>query len=102
MSLPRTGLGRPVANAMPRPTPLRPPDERRGRWVPLLFLLAPLVCCVGPFLFAALATAGAATLGTVGGVIGGLVIAAAAVVWIRHRRRAGATCCPPVDGAWRR
>lgn len=101
MSLPRTGPGRPAAKSSYEPTPARPPEEKRGPWAALLFLLAPLLCC-GPLILAALATASAATLGTVGGIIGGLLAAVAVALWVRHRRRTGAACCPPVPGAWRR
>jgi hypothetical protein len=96
--LPRTDP-RPAADATPKPE--RPPEERRGRWAPLLFLLAPLVCCA-PLILAALATVSVATLGTVGGVIAAVLVAVAAALWVRHRRRTASACCPPGAGAWHR
>jgi membrane associated rhomboid family serine protease len=85
----------------PEEMPVRPPDERRGRWAPLLFLLAPLVCCA-PLILAALATVSVATLGTVGGLIAALLVALAIALWVRHRRRTGSACCPPGAEGWRR
>jgi hypothetical protein len=65
-------------------------------------VLLPVLCCGGPAIFVALASVGAATLGTVGGVIGGLLVVVAAVLWIRRRRRGDAACCPPAaTGTWR-
>lgn len=68
-----------------------------------MLVLLPLLCCGGPVIFVALASVGAATLGTVGGVIGTVLVAAAAVLWVRRRRRGIAACCPPAaTGTWRR
>lgn len=99
MSLPRTAPGRPADTATPTPAP--PPGERRGRWAPLLFLLAPLVCCA-PLIFAALATVSVATLGSFGGVIAAVLSAVGLALWIRHRRRTGSACCPPEAETWHR
>ena len=53
-------------------SPVGAPEKRRPG-AGLLFLLAPLLCCGGPLIIALLATASAATLGTVGAVLGGVV-----------------------------
>lgn len=81
-----------------RPGPAQPDQQKRGPGAALLLVLAPLLCCGGPLLIGALATAGATTLGTVGGVIAGLIAVAAVGVWLRRRRRTGAACCPPGRG----
>jgi hypothetical protein len=75
--------------------PVQPVKEKRGPGAAILLVLAPLLCCGSPLLLGALATAGAATLGTVGGVVAGLIAVTAAGFWLRRRRRAGAACCPP-------
>lgn len=83
--------------------PVRVPPVEKGRPGALVLLvLAPLLCCGGPLLLGVLATAGVATLGTVGAVVAGLTALTAAGFWLRRRRRAGAACCPPGAGAWRR
>jgi membrane associated rhomboid family serine protease len=69
--------------------------ERRGPGAALLLLLAPLLCCGGPLIIVGLASASAATLGAVGGVLGGVLMAALAItLWARRRRRVDAPCCP--------
>jgi hypothetical protein len=76
-------------------SPVGAPEKRRPG-AGLLLLLAPLLCCGGPLIIALLATASAATLGTVGAVLGGVVLAAVALtIWARHRRGVSAACCPP-------
>jgi hypothetical protein len=57
-----------------------------------LFLLAPLVCCLGPVVVGALAAASAATLGTVGGGVGGAAIGLA-VFWMLRKRRCTTVAC---------
>lgn len=77
-----------------KPGPAQPVKEKRGPGAAILLVLAPL-------LLGALATAGAATLGTVGGVVAGLIALATVGLWLRRRRRAGAACCPPgSSGTW--
>lgn len=66
-----------------------------------MLVVLPLLCCGGPLIFVALASVGAATLGTVGGVIGGLLVVVAVALWVRRRRRSGSACCAPATGAWR-
>lgn len=66
----------------------------------ILLVLAPLLCCGGPLLLGVFASAGAATLGTVGAVIAGLIAVATVGFWLR-RRRSAAPCCPPTNGRWR-
>jgi hypothetical protein len=64
----------------------------------LWLLLAPVACCGGPFLIAALAAAGA--LAWVGlGLGAAALVAVAALVLIRHRRRSRA-CCEPAAAGW--
>ena len=63
-----------------------------GLWL----LLAPLACCGGPFLIAALAAAGALAWGGLGLGIAALV-AVAAVVLARRRRRSQ-VCREPATG----
>jgi uncharacterized protein YjeT (DUF2065 family) len=67
----------------------RPRERLALAW---LFLLAPLVCCLGPVVVGALAVASAATLGTVGGVLGAVVIGVVVFWMLRHRRCATAAC----------
>lgn len=81
--------------------PVQPVKDKRGPGAAILLVLAPLLCCGGPLLLGAFATAGAATLGTVGAVIAGLIAVTTVGFWLRRRRRAGAACCPPGNGAWR-
>ncbi len=75
-------------------------DERKGAWASLLLILLPLLCCGGPLIFAALAAASAAVLGLAGGVLGVVLIASAAGLALRHRRRNFGCCVPPKEG-WR-
>ncbi len=63
-------------------------------WGWLLVLVPMAICCGGPLLVGALAAASAATLGTVGGILGALLALAAGFWWHRRRRR-GAACCEP-------
>ena len=60
-----------------------------GLWL----LLAPLACCGGPLLIAALAAAGALAWGALG--LGTGVLAAAAVLVIRRSRRSSRACGKP-------
>lgn len=83
-----------------QPGSAQPVKEKRGPGAAILLVLAPLLCCGGPLILGVLATAGAATLGTVGGVVAGLIALATVGLWLRRRRRAGAACCPPGSGAW--
>jgi hypothetical protein len=82
--------------------PVQPVREKRGPGAAILLVLAPLLCCGGPLLLGVLATAGAATLGTVGGVVAGLIAVTAVGLWYRRRRQASADCCPPGGKAWGR
>lgn len=113
MTLPRTGsspsarpqIQRPgtgIASTPRRsePGPAQAVEEKRGPGAAILLVLVPLLCCGGPLLLGALATAGTATLGTVGGVAAGLIALATVGLWLRRRRRAGAACCPPASRAW--
>ena len=84
-----------------RPPPAPPPGagggERSGLGAQWL-LLAPLACCGGPFLIAALAVSGAlawAGLGLAAAALAALV----ALVLIRRRRRSRA-CCEPAAAGW--
>lgn len=76
-------------------------QKKDGPGAAILLVLAPLLCCGGPLILGVLATASAATLGTLGAVVGVVLLAGAAAVWARRRRRAGMGCCPPAGGAWR-
>lgn len=58
-----------------------------GLWL----LLAPLACCGGPLLIAALAAGGALAWGALG--LGTGVLAAVTVLVIRRRRRISRACC---------
>lgn len=69
------------------------PEARSGAGG-LWLLLLPVVCCGGPFLIGALATAGALAWGGMG--LGAAVIAAVVIGVLRRRRRA---CCEPRAGA---
>jgi hypothetical protein len=107
MTVPRTG-SEPLSRTGTGSTsgrfergPVQPVKEKRGPGAAILLVLAPLLCCGGPLLLGALATAGAAALGTAGAVLAGLIAMATVGFWLRRRRRAGAACCPPNDGAWR-
>lgn len=99
MSLP--GTDHQAAGRRAGPAAGRGPEEKRGPGMSLLLLLLPVACCGGPFIIAALAAAGAATLGVAGGIVGAIVVAVAVGLWIRHWRRAAA-CCPPQATGWRR
>lgn len=101
MALSDTDQTRSTGHVTP-PRPVRPDGERKGPGAAILLVLAPLVCCGGPLILAGLATASAATLGTVGGIVAAVLVALAAGIWIRRRRRSGAACCPPASGAWSR
>lgn len=98
---PATGTGTGSTSGRFVPGPVQPVEEKRGPGAAILLVLAPLLCCGGPLLLGAFATAGAATLGTVGAVMAGLIAVATVGFWLRRRRRAGGACCPPGNGAWR-
>jgi hypothetical protein len=66
--------------------------QKEGFGFAWLFLLAPLACCLGPLIVGSLAVASAATLGAVGGVIGGLGIGVAVLLILRHRRCSTGAC----------
>jgi hypothetical protein len=74
------------------------PSERKGSGAGLALLALPILCCGGPAIVAALGAASVATLGVVGGVVGGFLVAFAVVLWVRHHRRRVA-CCPPMRQA---
>jgi len=61
-------------------------------------LLAPLACCGGPLLIAALAAAGALAWAGLG-LGAAALVAVVTVVLIRHRRRSRA-CCEPGAAGW--
>ncbi|MGC8512696.1 MAG: hypothetical protein ACP5P1_06630 [Acidimicrobiales bacterium] len=86
MVLPRTYPQDRAAGNPLLPTPGVTP-KKRGPGAAILLVLAPLLCCGGPLILAGLATASAATLGTVGAVIGVVLVAAAVLVWVRRRRQ---------------
>ena len=78
-------------------TPVPSPQERpprSGAWSGLL-LLFPVLCCGGPLLFVALATASALTQGI---VVGALVagIGGVGVLIVRRRARSQNNCCAPM------
>lgn len=76
--------------------PARPPEEipeRKGLGPGLALLALPVLCCGGPAIVAALGAASAATLGVVGSVLGGVLVAVAIALWARHHHRAA--FCPP-------
>ena len=77
----------------------RPGTEGGGRpgLGGLWLLLAPLACCGGPFLIAALAAAGALAWGGLG--LGIALLVAVAVLAVRRRRRSRA-CCEPGAVGW--
>jgi hypothetical protein len=77
----------------------REPEERNGPRAGLLLLALPVLCCGGPAIVAGLAAASAVTLGVVGGVLG-TVLAAVALGWWMHRRRAS-SCCGTASEGWR-
>lgn len=88
----------PASGFPARPLAGAPPAERRGPGATLALLALPILCCGGPAIIGALGAASAATLGVVGAVIGGILMAVAIVLWVRHRHRRAA-CCPPTRGA---
>jgi len=65
-----------------------------GLWL----LLAPVACCGGPFLIAALAAAGVLAWAGLG-LAAAVLVAVTAVVLIRRRRRSQA-CCEPGAAGW--
>ncbi len=88
-----TGGQRPPA----APRPGGGGSERQGLGG-LWLLLAPVACCGGPFLIAALAAAGALAWAGLG--LAAVALAAVtAVVLIRRRRRSRA-CCEPGAAGW--
>jgi hypothetical protein len=102
MTIPRTDPRAPTGVPAPAPAPPTPPAKRRGLGTIAMLVLAPLLCCAGPLILGALAATGAATLGTLGGVIGGIALALGVGVWITRRRRGAAACCAPGPRAGRR
>jgi len=82
------------------PAALRPgaDDGERSGLGALWLLLAPVACCGGPFLIAALAAAGALAWGGLGLGIA-LLVAVVAVIVVRRRRRSRA-CCEPGAVGW--
>jgi len=74
--------------------PLEEIPNRRGLGPGLAVLALPVLCCGGPLVVAALGAASAATLGVVGGVVGGALAVVAVALWVRHQQRA--TFCAPV------
>jgi hypothetical protein len=78
------------------PRPGTDGGERSGLGA-LWLLLAPVACCGGPFLIAALAAAGGLAWGGLG--LGIAVLVAVAVLVIRRRRRSRA-CCEPGAAGW--
>lgn len=60
--------------------------ERRGPGMGILVLLAPVACCGGPLLIAALAAAGALAWAGLG-LAAAVVLAVAVALVIRRRRR---------------
>lgn len=97
VSVPRTDPGR-VSRLSRRPASARSSQQRRGPGAAILLVFVPLLCCGGPLVLGVLATASAAILGTIGGIVGTLMAAVAVAVWVRHRRRRGTVCCPPLAG----
>jgi protein-S-isoprenylcysteine O-methyltransferase Ste14 len=89
----RTPVKQTALERAPGSEPVRA-GEKGGPGAAILLVLAPLLCCGGPLILAGLATASAATLGAIGGVIGALLITVGAWVWVRHRRRNGTACRP--------
>jgi len=84
-----------------RPPPASPPGggsgERPGLGG-LWLLLAPLACCGGPFLIAALAAAGALAWAGLG--LGAAALAATTAVLLIRRQRRSRACCKPGAAAW--
>jgi hypothetical protein len=90
---PQIGGQRPAS----APRPGAGGSERHGLgW--LWLLLAPVACCGGPFLIAALAAAGALAWAGLG-LAAAALVAVTAVVLIRRRRRSQA-CCEPGSADW--
>jgi hypothetical protein len=91
------GEGRLAASRTDAGTGQRPGPG--GLWL----LLAPLACCGGPLLIAALAAAGALAWGALG--LGTGVLAAVTVLVIRRirrSRRGSRACCKPGMTGWAR
>ena len=81
-------------NDMTSPTPnSQESPPRSGAWSGLL-LLFPVLCCGGPLLFVALATASALTQGIVVGVVVA-VLGGVGVLIHRRRARTRDNCCGP-------
>jgi hypothetical protein len=77
-----------------RPSPAaHEAEEKKSGWL-FLALLPMALCCGGPVLLGALAAASAATLGTIGGVLGGVLILGLLAWWL-HRRHLASPCCSP-------
>lgn len=93
---PRTGER---AHGEPSPR-THSPVEEKGPGAALLLLALPVLCCGGPAVVAALATAGVATRGVVGGMIGAVLLAVAFGLFLRRRRHRA--CCATAQKARRR
>ena len=83
-------------NSSPRSTTDAP--QRSGAWM-FLLALAPLACWGLPLLLAAGAFAGTGAL--VGGVIGAVLLAAAAglTIWVLRRRGRASSCATPTPAS---
>jgi len=90
----------PQSGGQPPPSAPWPGADSGGRsgLGGLWLLLAPVACCGGPFLIAALAAAGALAWGGLGLGIA-LLVAVVAVILVRRRRRSQA-CCEPGAAGW--
>jgi hypothetical protein len=89
-----------AAGGQPQPSAPRPGadgGERSGLGA-LWLLLAPIACCGGPFLIAALATGGALAWGGLG--LGMALLAAVVAVILVRRRRRSRACCEPGAAGW--
>jgi hypothetical protein len=71
-------------------------DGKRPGLGGLWLLVVPLACCSGPLLIAALAASGALAWGALG--LGAGLLAAVALLVIRHRCRRSACCEPDMTG----
>lgn len=87
---------------MNRPPSLEPDRQSRqsrggnGAWAGLLFLI-PVLCCGGPFIVAALATAGAVARGLAVGLL--VAVVAGVVIFVIFKRpRERGSCCAPMAG----
>jgi hypothetical protein len=81
-----------TAGAQTKPEDSADPSTPAGTGWAGLALLAPVVCCGGPFLVGALATAGAVALGALGA---GLAVVVGLTAFLALRRRRALACCAP-------